>query len=131
MRILNWLIDGNNVFGSRPDGWWNDRPGATRRFTQAVAEWCWTHDNPVTIVFDPPVPSATLELAGGNLTVMAAQRSGRDAADDTIVDLATAEEADGHRLIVVSSDKGLRQRLDNQQHIELWGAGRFRRLINY
>ena len=21
-----WIIDGNNVFGSRPDGWWNDRP---------------------------------------------------------------------------------------------------------
>ena len=25
------LVDGNNVVGSRPDGWWRDRPGAARR----------------------------------------------------------------------------------------------------
>jgi hypothetical protein len=25
------LVDGANVVGSRPDGWWRDRPGAARR----------------------------------------------------------------------------------------------------
>src|SRR4029077_3074554 len=25
------IVDGNNVIGSRPDGWWRDRPGAARR----------------------------------------------------------------------------------------------------
>ena len=25
------FVDGNNVMGSRPDGWWRDRSGAARR----------------------------------------------------------------------------------------------------
>ena len=25
---MRWVVDGNNVFGSRPDGWWNDRTAA-------------------------------------------------------------------------------------------------------
>src|SRR3954469_23183276 len=25
------VVDGANVVGSRPDGWWRDRPGAARR----------------------------------------------------------------------------------------------------
>jgi len=25
------VVDGNNVMGSRPDGWWRDRAGAARR----------------------------------------------------------------------------------------------------
>lgn len=32
------MIDGANVVGSRPDGWWRDRPGAaTRLYTQLAA----------------------------------------------------------------------------------------------
>ena len=28
-----WLVDGMNVIGSRPDGWWRDRTAAMRRLT--------------------------------------------------------------------------------------------------
>ena len=28
---LHVVVDGANVVGSRPDGWWRDRPGAARR----------------------------------------------------------------------------------------------------
>jgi hypothetical protein len=28
------IVDGNNVIGSRPDGWWRDRPAATRRLVE-------------------------------------------------------------------------------------------------
>jgi 8-oxo-dGTP diphosphatase len=28
---MTWVIDASNVIGSRPDGWWRDRAGATRR----------------------------------------------------------------------------------------------------
>ncbi len=31
-----WLVDGNNVMGARPDGWWRDRRAATRRLTDAL-----------------------------------------------------------------------------------------------
>jgi hypothetical protein len=30
------VIDAANVIGSRPDGWWRDRAGATRAFTERV-----------------------------------------------------------------------------------------------
>ena len=122
-----WFVDGNNVFGSRPDGWWNERPAAQRRFTQRVAEWCRTHGDRVTIVFDAPLDPSTAELAGGNLIIVQSERRGRDAADDDIAALAaTAASA---RLIVVTSDRGLRRRLPHDA--EVWGSGRFRDLIGY
>ena len=90
---VRWIIDGNNVFGSRPDGWWNDRDGAANRFAQQVAEWCRTHGDDVTIVFDAPVSQATLDVAGGNLEIVEAPRRGRNAADDHIVELVDMEAA--------------------------------------
>ena len=30
------LIDAANVVGSRPNGWWRDRPGAARAFVERV-----------------------------------------------------------------------------------------------
>ncbi len=34
MRHL--IVDGANVVGSRPDGWWHDRPGAARRLAEQL-----------------------------------------------------------------------------------------------
>jgi hypothetical protein len=128
---MRWVVDGNNVFGSRPDGWWNDRGAAARRFTQRVAEWCRTHDDDVTLVFDGPVSRTVAELGGGNLAIAEAERRGRDAADDLIADLAD-EHLTEHpevELTVVTSDKGLRARLDPV--VTVIGSGRFRELIGY
>jgi len=125
---VRWLIDGNNVYGSRPDGWWNDRAAASGRFAQRVAEWCRTHDDDVTLVFDAPVPESTLVLAGGNLAIVEAPRRGRNAADDHIVDLVAVSVDDGG-LTVVTSDRGLLQRLPGSVHVV--GAGRFRALVRY
>jgi len=128
---VRWIIDGNNVFGSRPDGWWNDRDGAAGRFAQQVAEWCRTHADEVTIVFDGPVSTTTSERAGGNLEIVEAPRRGRDAADDHIVDLVglchdvRVEGGDDRQdhICVVTSDRGLRRRLPAS--VEVAGAGRF------
>lgn len=124
---MRWLIDGNNVYGSRPDGWWNDRDAAARRFAQRVAEWCRTHGDDVVLVFDPPVSAATFDLAGGNLTIEQATGRGRDAADDHIVAMS-ADDPSGETT-VVTSDRGLRARLPDG--IATMGAGRFRELIDY
>lgn len=126
---MRWVIDGNNVFGSRPDGWWNDRPAAQRRFTQRVAEWCRTHDDDVTLVFDAPVDPATAQLAGGNLSVVEATRRGRDAADDEIVDLVQDLVEDDVEVRVVTSDLGLRDRLP--PGVDVHGVGAFRDLVRY
>jgi predicted RNA-binding protein with PIN domain len=123
---VRWFIDGNNVFGSRPDGWWNDRDAAARRFAQSVAEWCRTHGDDVVLVFDAPLAPDTLELGGGNLTIVESRRRGRDAADDTIADLV-AEVDTQVEVQVVTSDRGLRARLPDRAH--LVGVGRFLSLL--
>jgi predicted RNA-binding protein with PIN domain len=128
LQVVRWLIDGNNVYGSRPDGWWNDRSAAARRFTQRVAEWCRTHDDEVVIVFDPPVDGSTSELAGGNLSIEPAPRHGRNAADDHIIELVD-QAIEGADITVVTSDRGLRQRLPRT--VEVMGVGHFRDLIGY
>lgn len=128
---MRWVIDGNNVFGSRPDGWWNDRPAAQRRFAQRVAEWCRTHDDDVTLVFDAPVDAETAMLGGGNLSIVEATRRGRDAADDEIVDLVTelvAATIDAE-IRVVTSDRRLGGRIP--AGVDVVGVGVFRGLVRY
>ena len=128
---MRWIVDGNNVYGSRPDGWWNDRGAAAARFAQRVAEWCRTHGDEVTLVFDGPLPPAVVGIAGGNLSIEEAPRRGRDAADDLIARLAAEhlDERPHDELTVVTSDTGLRARLDAA--ITVVGSGRFRELIRY
>lgn len=76
------------------------------RLAQQVAEWCWTHEDEVIVVFDGPERGAVVALAGGNLEVRFAGRAARrDGADDVIVDLARVGDT------VVTADRGLRRRL--------------------
>ena len=129
---VRWIVDGNNVYGSRPDGWWNDRAAAATRFAQCVAEWCRTHDEQVTIVFDAPVAESTATIAGGNLRIVEARRRGRDGADHeivAIVDGHVSNHPDEAETTVVTSDRGLRARLPARVRIE--GVGRFRNRVGY
>lgn len=120
-----WLLDGNNIMGSRPDQWWNDRPAAMERLGQEVAEWCWSHEDTVHLVFDGPNVPDVDALSGGNLRIQFAERSARNAADDVIVKLA--HELGQSDVIVVSADKGLKQRLPEDTQTE--GPGTFLRRL--
>jgi len=119
---VRWLVDGNNVMGSRPDGWWNDRAGAAQRLTQQIAGWCAEVYQPVTVVFDGRHQPSVAMLAGGPLVVEFAGSSGRDAADHRIVALA-AEAVDPERrdltvVTVVTADRGLIARLPSGTAVE-------------
>ena len=47
------LVDGNNVIGSVPDGWWRDRPAAVRRLVDRLARASSIADGePLHVVFD-------------------------------------------------------------------------------
>jgi predicted RNA-binding protein with PIN domain len=117
-----WLVDGMNVIGSRPTGWWRDRPGAMRELTEELDSFAARSGDEVTVVFD----GRPFELDAERVEVLFATRRGRDAADDDIARLA-AEDSDG--LTVVSSDAELVRRVE-EAGAETLGAGAFRRRLD-
>ena len=46
------FVDGNNVMGTRPDGWWRDRAAAARRLVAEISPPALGHGGVWTIVFD-------------------------------------------------------------------------------
>jgi predicted RNA-binding protein with PIN domain len=104
--VMRWLVDASNVIGSRPDGWWRDRAGATARLLASLEDFAAGEDE-VVVVLDAGAPS----LAGrrGRLEVVLAPRRGRDAADDEIV-ARLERDADPASVTVVTSDRALAER---------------------
>ena len=49
---MRWLVDGMNVIGARPDGWWRDRRGAMRSLTEELDEFAEESGDEVAVVFD-------------------------------------------------------------------------------
>lgn len=104
------IVDGNNVMGARADGWWRDREAAARRLVDELASL--TADGTrVTVVFDGRGSSRMPEGEHGGVIVFYAGRSGRDAADDRIVELLDAEP-EPSSVTVVTSDRELRKRVE-------------------
>jgi predicted RNA-binding protein with PIN domain len=102
------IVDGNNVIGSRPDGWWRDRPGATRRLVEQLGRWAADAGEDVLVVFDGPEPDGL--APGPGVEARFATRRGPDAADDDIAALVAADAAP-EGLRVVTSDAGLSGRV--------------------
>ena len=103
------FVDGNNLMGSRPDGWWRDRAGAARRIVAEIALLARSRRGAWTIVFDGSGPRGT-EPPLECLTVIHAGHCGRDSADDRIVELVSALP-DRAMALVYTSDAALRARL--------------------
>ena len=106
---MGLIVDGNNVMGSRPDGWWRDRAAAAARLAEAIGRWAEREGGEgVVVVFDGRRPAGFRRCRG--IEVRFADRGGRDAADDVIAALvADAEEPAA--LTVVTSDAGLAGRV--------------------
>jgi rRNA-processing protein FCF1 len=109
-----WIVDGMNVIGSRPTGWWRDRPRAMRELVGELRGL----GEPVTVVFD----GERFDLSDEAVDVRFAMRRGRNAADDDIVALvADADEPP----CVVTSDTELAARV-REHGADVMGAGAFR-----
>lgn len=121
--MSRYLVDGNNVVGSKPDGWWRDRRGATQRLIAALSAWAREQPDRVTVVFDGTAV-ATGSGEAPNLEVAFAG-PGRSA-DDEIAQRA-AHDPDPTTLVVVTSDAGLARRLPPAATVV--GAGAFRRRL--
>lgn len=104
------VVDGMNVLGSRPDGWWRDRDGAVRTLHEQLAALAARSGAQVVLVLDGrPLPDLP-EGESDGITVRYARRRGRDAADDRLVELV-AEDPDPAGLQVVTADRELRRRV--------------------
>jgi len=118
-----WIVDGMNVIGSRPDGWWRDRQAAMCRLVDELAGFA-AAEGPVTVVFD----GRPFELeAPDGIDVVFASRRGRNAADDDIAELVRRDAAPAD-LKVVTSDADLSRRV-GELGAQVMGAASFRRLI--
>ena len=96
------VVDGNNVMGSRPDGWWKDRAGAARRLVNQIGEWA---DEDVLVYFDGAAVAGM--PSPEHVEIRYATRRGRDAADDDIAAYAAAHPG----VRVVTSDAALARRV--------------------
>ena len=122
--MARWLVDGMNVIGARPDGWWRDRDGAMRRLAGELDAFARVTDQPVAVVFD----GRPREIDAERVDVRFAARRGRDAADDDIAALAAAD-ADPATLTVATSDARLAERVE-ATGARVVGAGEFRRTLD-
>ena len=100
---MRWLIDGMNVIGSRPDGWWRDRHAAMVRLVDLLERWAAANGEDVTVVFErppsPPIRSTVVEVAS-------APRPRPHSADDEIA-RRLAADPDPTGVRVVTSDRWL------------------------
>ena len=103
------FVDGNNVMGSRPDGWWRDRAEAARRLVAEIIPLALGHGGAWTIVFDGQEPPA-MPPSPACLTVIHTGHRRRDGADDRIVQLVHGQP-DLAASLVYTSDSKLRTRV--------------------
>ncbi|HKJ36387.1 MAG TPA: NYN domain-containing protein [Solirubrobacterales bacterium] len=103
------VVDGNNALGSRPDGWWRDRPRAMRRLVAGLRRLAESLDRTrVEVVFDGrPHAQVTEEAAREPAVPVEFAGPGADAADKVIAARVREAERPG-AVLVVSSDRRLR-----------------------
>ncbi len=105
MRVL--VVDGANVVGSRPDGWWKDRGAAARRLHERLLVADLSHDE-VVLVLEGAAKAGVRRGADGHVRVTHAPGHG----DDEIVAEVTALRDEGHVVTAVTADRMLKARLE-------------------
>jgi predicted RNA-binding protein with PIN domain len=104
--VSTLIVDGANVVGARPDGWWKDRAGAAARLHEQL------------LVADIEYDVVVLVLEG---QAKGGVRAGRDAhvrtvhapkdGDATILAEARKAAEKGGRVVVVTADRALDARV--------------------
>jgi predicted RNA-binding protein with PIN domain len=102
-----WLVDGMNVIGTRPDGWWKDRHAAMERLVEQLEQWAGGAGEKVIVVFErppsPPIDSRVID-------VTSAPKPIPNAADEEII-RRLREDTHPEEVRVVTSDRDLANRV--------------------
>jgi predicted RNA-binding protein with PIN domain len=122
---VRWIVDGMNVIGSRPDGWWRDRRRAMAALVDRLEQWAATEGHEVTVVFERP-PSPPIDSS--SITVAHAPKAGANSADDEIVRLVRGD-AHPDEIQVATSDSALSGRVQ-AAGASVYPAKRFGNLID-
>jgi predicted RNA-binding protein with PIN domain len=122
---VRWIVDGMNVIGSRPDGWWRDRGRAMVALVERLEQWAAAEGADVTVVFERP-PSPPIESSV--ITVAHAPAPAANSADDEIVRLLQADP-DPTQVSVATSDRALSERVQ-AAGAHVYPAERLRNLID-
>jgi len=108
--VSHLLVDAMNVIGSRPDGWWRDRPGAIRRLARDLATYAFQTGHGIDLFVDGRELPGLEEGTHDGVHVWYARRAGPNAADDRIVEYVR-EHPDPPSLDVITSDNALAGRV--------------------
>jgi hypothetical protein len=123
-RIAVLLIDAANVVGSRPTGWWRDRPGAARdlvrrvRAATAAGQLPGPVSGPVVVVLEGAARRGVAEGLVDDVLVVHAPGGGDDtmaavAAEVVATDPATNDAAGAReQVLLVSADRELGRRVE-------------------
>jgi predicted RNA-binding protein with PIN domain len=120
------VVDGSNVRGTRPDGWWRDKEGAMHRLFDRLRCLQQHSGEQVVLVLDVPQPDLP-EGDGQAVVIVNATRRGRDAADDRILEFL--EDHPGEDIEVVTSDQALADAA-MRPGVRVTGAGAFLRTLD-
>jgi predicted RNA-binding protein with PIN domain len=104
---MHWIVDGMNVIGSRPDGWWRNRRLAISKLIEGLERWASTEHEEVTVVFEHPL---TPPAESSVITIAHAPRAAANSADDEIVAMVQAAERSAD-ICVATSDRALIERV--------------------
>ncbi len=122
---MRWIVDGMNVIGARPDGWWRDRHAAMVHLVDLLERWSAAGGEDVTVVFEqPPRPP----IRSSVVVVTHAQRPRPNSADDEIVRLVRKVQ-DPASVRVVTSDGVLSQQV-SAAGASVYPSSRFREEID-
>lgn len=125
---MRWIVDGMNLIGSRPDGWWRDRPAARRRLVEELARFGGSRGEKVEVVFDGEWRDEEVAAGAAAGVVVAFAPGGPDAADWAIARLArTVDDPVG--TTVVTSDAALAEEVRGTG-VGVLGVSAFRRLLD-
>jgi hypothetical protein len=110
MTVPLVIVDGANVVGSVPDGWWRDRPAAAARLRDrlaaVLAEGLPDLPGPVEVALVVEGKARDIPQTTNGVRIERAPASG----DDKITDLVRVE-APARRTVVITADRGLRARV--------------------